>query len=111
MADKILYNIEIRMEIDKVSDKILKALKDILRITAGTILIKARQIVPVRTGRLRDSIRIEQEDDYHYIVAPHTHYAKYVELGTVKKLPRPYMRPAADEGIKFLREAINKLKL
>ena len=48
----------------------------------------------VRTGRLRNSISHARDDTSAY-VGTNVEYAAYVELGTSKMKPRPYLRPAA----------------
>lgn len=48
------------------------------------------------TGRLRNSITFATEKDAVYI-GTNVEYAPYVELGTVKMPPRPYLRPAATD--------------
>lgn len=48
------------------------------------------------TGRLRNSITFATEKDAVYI-GTNVEYAPYVELGTVKMSPRPYLRPAATD--------------
>jgi HK97 gp10 family phage protein len=57
----------------------------------------AKDVVPVDTGALKNSIRAEPESDKVWIVAPHTEYAIYVEFGTRKMRAQPYMRPAAEK--------------
>lgn len=52
---------------------------------------QARSLVPVDTGRLRDSITAD-EDSFGSDVD----YAAFVEYGTFKDAPQPYMGPAAD---------------
>ena len=76
--------------------------------------------VPVDTGALRDSITTEIDDSgrtVRGVVAPHTHYASFVEFGTgirgagspgagdgpyslhwKGQVAQPYMRPALDEN-------------
>ena len=88
---------------------------------------RAKELCPVDTGRLRDSISthtIESETAIRAYVAPNTPYAGYVEFGTGirgasspgagsgpyspnwRGMPaQPYMRPAVDES----KPAINDL--
>ena len=47
-----------------------------------------------RTGRLRNGITPDSDDNYAYI-GTNVKYAKWVELGTSKMKPRPHMAPAA----------------
>lgn len=54
----------------------------------------AKELCPVDTGRLRNSISHARDDDSAYI-GTNVEYAAYVELGTSKMKPRPYLRPAA----------------
>lgn len=49
-----------------------------------------------RTGRLRNSISHARDDDAAYI-GTNVEYAPFVELGTSRMKPRPYLRPAATE--------------
>lgn len=48
----------------------------------------------IRTGRLRNSISHARDDESAYI-GTNVEYAPYVELGTSKMEPRPFLRPAA----------------
>lgn len=60
----------------------------------------AKQLVPVRTGNLRDSIGLAPGTEGGRTgtalvsVVATAPYAGYVEFGTVHMAPRPYMRPA-----------------
>jgi hypothetical protein len=60
---------------------------------ADTIKDQAKDIVPVRTGALRDSIIVENDKDYSHITAK-SNYAAFVELGTRNMPAQPYMLPA-----------------
>lgn len=55
----------------------------------------AKEIVPVRTGALRDSIDYRVENG-GFILYTDKEYGIYVELGTSKMRAQPYMRPALE---------------
>lgn len=61
---------------------------------ATAIAKKARELVPVDTGDLRNSIHV-QNDKLGSIVIAGTDHAAAVEYGTIKQEAQPYMRPAA----------------
>lgn len=57
----------------------------------GDIAADARRFVPVDTGELRSSIRV---DDTTAEVVADAEHAGYVELGTSRMAAQPYLRPA-----------------
>jgi hypothetical protein len=57
----------------------------------GEVLTTARELVPVLTGHLRDSLTYETGRVFTDVV-----YAGQVEYGGTHNPPEPYMRPAAD---------------
>lgn len=60
----------------------------------------AKQICPVDTGNLRNSITHATEDNGHTVViGSNVEYAPYVELGTYhpKRKAQPYLRPAIED--------------
>lgn len=97
-------------------------------VEAGAKMIedRAKELCPVDTGALRDSISTEMDERDFSIqakVAPHMPYAAYVEFGTgirgaasagAGKGPysstwpgqaaQPYMRPAVDESKEAIRD-------
>ena len=56
----------------------------------------AKAKAPVDTGRLRNSISHEVNEQDVYI-GSNVEYAPYVELGTARQKARPFLRPAATE--------------
>ena len=71
----------------------------------------ARTLVPVRTGRLRDSIQILEVDFENMRVVGGTEcpYSHFVEFGTVKMHARPYWRPPVWEAFFRARRRIKEL--
>lgn len=87
-------NIESNTEIFKnaLPEQIAQALEAIGLTAEGY----AKDLCPVETGRLRNSISHARDDDNAYI-GTNVEYAAYVELGTSRMKPKPYLRPAATE--------------
>lgn len=58
----------------------------------------AKLMCPTDTGRLKNSItnQIDMQENAVYI-GTNVEYAPYVELGTRRQDPHPYLRPAASE--------------
>lgn len=58
----------------------------------------AKDLCPVDTGRLRNSIThaVEADEKAAYI-GTNVEYAPYVELGTSKHKEQPFLRPAAQD--------------
>src|SRR2546428_4258826 len=78
--------------------------QNILHDGAQRVAEHAREIVHVRTGRLRDSIIVEggievdaDEAFQPIAVVATAPYAKFVEEGTSKMTPRPFLEPALEE--------------
>lgn len=58
----------------------------------------AKRACPVDTGRLRNSItHIVDEGTRHVIIGTNVEYAPYVELGTRRQKPQPFLKPAAED--------------
>jgi HK97 gp10 family phage protein len=98
--DNLLKQFEKIKDLDWVS-----AEKDGVQIIVDT----AKGLVPVDTGALQDSIRMEVEGETVNAVAggiDDVDYALHVEFGTVKMAAQPYMRPAVDITKKQVTQAI-----
>lgn len=79
----------------EVEDAIARSLKQVGLVCEGY----AKELCPVDTGRLRNSIRHDVEERA-VIISANTEYAGFVELGTSKHPdPQPYLRPALSDHI------------
>lgn len=73
----------------------------------------AKQLCPVDTGRLRNSIthQVSLGESAVYI-GTNVEYAPYVELGTHRQKAQPYIRPAitnhADEYRKIINDVLGR---
>jgi HK97 gp10 family phage protein len=57
-----------------------------------------KELCPVYTGRLRDSITYSVDDNTVYLGSD-VEYAPYVEFGTYKQKPQPFMGPAMQDHL------------
>lgn len=96
----------IKIENDK-TDEVLKALteaKQKIYEEWGLIGERyAKELCPVDTGRLRNSISHERDERGAYI-GTNVEYAPYVELGTSRQSPQPYLKPAITEHLNEYKE-------
>ncbi len=74
---------------DRIAEKTARA----VAITAQKAYEAARENCPVRTGRLKSSIKSETFGNTA-IVSANTDYAVFVELGTGRTAPQPFMQNA-----------------
>lgn len=93
--------------------RLKKSTEENVRKTCESIRDDAKTICPVDTGSLRSSIRLQvrPKPTSHsisygvsaggYVTNPKTglkvNYASYIEYGTRKMRPQPYMRPAIEK--------------
>ncbi len=90
-------------DLDELPDEQSQALEEDVRNiveTAGDNMVSyAQGIVPVRTGNLMASIFSDLDEDYLAVTLGATaDYASFVEYGTVKIRPQPFLGPAAAIG-------------
>lgn len=93
-------------EVHQVGDRV----SAIVRKTAHDIEATAKELAPVDTGHLRSSIGVDIfREDGALIVAeigPTADYGPYVEYGTHRAGPQPYMGPSADRHAPLMERAI-----
>lgn len=81
----------------QIADALPAKTKAVVKKASFDVEAQGKNRVPVDTGALKNSISTEFEDGgLTGIIAPHTDYALFVELGTRRQSAQPYMIPAAD---------------
>jgi HK97 gp10 family phage protein len=101
---EIVYN-----RLPQLSDEIADRVEAVVRKSGHMVEAYAKQVVPVDTGTLKNSIMTEFPDRFTTEIAPHTEYAIYVEYGTRSMAARPYMRPAAERVRPIFLQAMDKV--
>lgn len=87
----------------------------VVRKTAKDIEATAKNLVPVDTGNLKGSIgtsdlrRVGRSGSLSVEIGPTADYGEYVEVGTSRMGPRPYMGPAADRHASAFEQAMGIL--
>ena len=81
----------------QIERSVEQAIGRALEICGGTAERYAKEICPVDTGRLRNSIAHAQVDSHTESVGSNVEYAPYVELGTRYQRAQPYLRPAVED--------------
>lgn len=77
---------------DKILNRLERQAPDITGRIAQAIADKARQLCPVKTGRLQRSIKATKDT-----VEVTEDYAGAVEFGTAKRAAKPFVRPAIEQ--------------
>jgi HK97 gp10 family phage protein len=98
-------NFELTWNGPQVALEILSALTDAFANLSDQALSYMQSVVPVDTGRLRDSCFVQlvvQGSRLQIVIGADTPYAVYVELGTSVSPAQPYIRPTFDFVIQNL---------
>ena len=70
----------------------------------------AQRLAPVDTGNLRNSVTTAvQGDGLRAAVVATASYSRWVEEGTSRMAPQPFMGPATDRNAPAFREAMQRL--
>jgi len=97
-------------DIEQASPKVLKQTKLVVRKTSVDIERSAKNRVPVDTGNLKGSIGTTLTNGgLGAEIGPTANYGEFVELGTSRMAPQPYMGPAADIHFPLFEQAITQL--
>lgn len=89
MADDVRLKMESGWQ-----EKLQPDIGEMLHRVADLVLADAKDQVPVKTGRLRDSLVAEVSDTEARVGSRDVDYAQDVELGTAHEHARPYLKPS-----------------
>lgn len=88
-------------DLSAVGPRVVKQARTVVQVVCAQTKRDAQILAPVDTGNLRNSITYETRAGGRGIVGevgPTADYGVYVEFGTSRMGPQPYMGPATDRG-------------
>lgn len=98
------------LRLDAAADGIIRRAPIAIRKTAHDIVATAQTFVPVDTAATRNSIFAEfSNDGLTADVGPTTHYAPFVEYGTIQHPPQAFMGPSLDRHAPDLAKALGQI--
>ena len=111
-----MITVSIELRGDK---KVIHDLGELRRLLRGALLMaleksakevktEARSRVPVRTGKTRKSIKYStSRDEVKAYVGSEWFVARFLEEGTKKMRPRPWLKPAFENKKDYIHQAID----
>jgi HK97 gp10 family phage protein len=85
-----------------------KSTADAVELCLQKIVGDAKAVVPVRTGRLQQSISWWGGGGEYHVGSP-VEYAGYVEYGTSRMTPRAYLTPSLIQNVPLLKQTLRSL--
>jgi len=97
--------------LDKLTGELAGKVRDAVLIGGHNIEAGAKEEITavgaIDTGTTKDSIDVRPEDGgFAARIGPHTHYAIYIEMGTVRMAARPFLMPAYHREIPIFKKAV-----
>lgn len=99
-------------DLSKAGEGALAKAKLAVQKTSADIAKSAAQAAPVDTGNLRNSIGSDLVDTGGAVwadIGPTANYGKYVEYGTSRMAPQPYLVPAFEQHTNGFSKAIESI--
>jgi hypothetical protein len=105
-------SVTVRLDTSKLNNLIAdinSGSPELVETVARTIQRDARMLAPHVTGYLINSIEAERERPLSWLINVYADYGVYVELGTYKMTPRPYLFPAVERAYRVFVEAWKRM--
>lgn len=97
-------------DLEEAAPRVLAGARLVVRKTGHDTVRGAQQLAPVDTGHLRSSIGVDIDPDgLGFEVGPYASYGHFVEWGTSRMSPQPYLLPAFDAQLPAAFEALEQV--
>ena len=97
-------------DLPKIASRLQRELPQLVKRAAFRIEAKAKQLAPVDTGLLRNSIQTRINGPLKATVGTNVEYAAAQEFGTRHQKGTPFLTPAADEEQKEFAKDVKSLE-
>ena len=102
--------LKLSADLGKASYEVTRKAQQVVAKTAHDVESTAKSLAAVDTGAMRNSIGTTiTNGGLSAEIGPTASYGAYVEFGTRRMRPQPYMRPAADQHFPQFVEAVSRL--
>ena len=102
----ITVQFDVKVELDPRWRQLTQKVVQAVQIAARNVETRAKEIVPVDTGNLMNSITAKSESESEWRVSTNVDYADDVEFGTSRMKGRPYLVPALEQERPRLEKAV-----
>lgn len=97
-------------DLEEAVPRVLAGARLVVGKTGHDVVRGAQQLAPVDTGHLRSSIGVDIDPDgLGFEAGPYADYGHYVEFGTSRMSPQPYLLPAFDAQLPAAFEALGQV--
>lgn len=94
-----MNDVKFESNLKEVENALEQAISRALFKVGAFVETEAKTVVPVDTGRLKNSIEHQENSSEQYTeIGSKVEYAPYVETGTYKMKAQPYLRPAIERN-------------
>lgn len=105
---------KLAVDLNRAGGRVGAKTAQVIRKTAHDIQADAQQLAPVDTGALKNSISVSFEGDGRFggmsaEIGPTVDYGLYVEEGTSRMAPQPYLSPAFDRRAPIMETALGRV--
>jgi HK97 gp10 family phage protein len=102
------YEVTYKTNVPLVSKAEKQAVKSALEKIGKMVEKDSASLSPVDTGRLKNSMTAYPPEENYVIIGTDVEYALYVELGTSKMKPRPFLKTAVNNDIGRMKTIIEQ---
>lgn len=95
---------ELQVNIKNINKALPGEIKKALKQSGKIVVKKSKDIVPVKTGALKKSIKSRLQGGKKVVIGSDLVYAPFIELGTRFMRAQPYLRPALSRSKRQVRD-------